>query len=77
MAYRGMTREVAALDCAKRTGGGLLPYVHQKIAARTSGLGSGRGHRRCPDFQHQIDALASDVAPYLDVLQTLTAEELQ
>ena len=28
-----------------------------------------------PDFQHQVDALASDVAPYLDVLQTLMAEE--
>lgn len=28
-----------------------------------------------PDFQRQADALASDVAPYLDVLQTLMAEE--
>jgi len=28
-----------------------------------------------PHFQHQVDVLASDVAPYLDVLQTLMAEE--
>jgi hypothetical protein len=28
-----------------------------------------------PDFQHQVDALSSDVASYLDVLQTLMAED--